>query len=72
MLKNATGKWPRFIGKPEPEIIFLAMEKTGCTPEETIVSGETTPEILEASAQKPEFVFDSVGDISALLQTAVQ
>lgn len=92
MLKNATGKWPKFIGKPEPEMIFLAMEKTGCTPAETIVigdriytdiasglnagvstalvlSGETTPEILQASAQKPEFVFDSVGDIAALLQT---
>ena len=91
MLKNATGKWPKFIGKPEPEMIRLAMEKTGFSPEETIVigdriytdiasglnagvstalvlSGETTREVLDASERKPEFVFDSVGDIAALLQ----
>lgn len=91
MLKNATGKWPRFIGKPEPEMIFLAMEKAGVAPDETIVigdriytdiasglnagvstalvlSGETTPEVLAASAQKPQYVFDSVGDILNLFE----
>jgi len=91
MLRNATGKWPKFIGKPEPEMIRLAMEKTGCSPAETIVigdriytdiasglnagvstalvlSGEATPAMLAASEQKPEFVFDSVGDIARLLQ----
>ena len=93
MLKNATGKWPKFIGKPEPEMIFCAMEKAGCTPEETVVvgdriytdiasglnagvstalvlSGETTREMLEASPQKPEFVFDSVGDLAAQLESS--
>ena len=40
MLKNATGKWPKFIGKPEPEMVWLAMEKTGAAKEETIVIGD--------------------------------
>ena len=40
MLKNATGKWPKFIGKPEPEMVYLAMEKTGFKPEETVVIGD--------------------------------
>lgn len=40
MLKNATGKWPKFIGKPEPEMVYLAMEKAGCSKEETVVIGD--------------------------------
>lgn len=39
-LKNATGKYPRFIGKPEPEMVKYAMQKWGCTPEETVVVGD--------------------------------
>ena len=90
MLCNATGRMPRFIGKPEPEMIYLAMRKTGFKPEETVVigdriytdiasglhagvstalvlSGETTPEILEASEEKPEFVFQNIREICSQL-----
>ena len=40
MLKNATGKWPRFIGKPQPEMAYLAMEKAGFSKEETVLIGD--------------------------------
>ena len=40
MIKNATGKWPRFIGKPQPEMAYLAMEKTGFSKEETVLIGD--------------------------------
>lgn len=40
MLKNATGRWPVFIGKPQPEMIYLAMKKTGFLKEETIIIGD--------------------------------
>ena len=40
MIFNATGRRPRFIGKPEPLMPQLAMEKCGCRPEETIVVGD--------------------------------
>jgi HAD superfamily hydrolase (TIGR01457 family) len=40
ILKTATGRMPRFIGKPQPEMILLAMEKTGFSKEETMVIGD--------------------------------
>lgn len=40
MLTRATGRKPRFIGKPHPEMVYLAMEKCGCAKGETIVVGD--------------------------------
>ena len=40
MLKRATGRMPIFIGKPQPEMILLAMEKHGYTKEETVMMGD--------------------------------
>lgn len=40
MLTRATGRRPTVIGKPQPEMVFLSMERTGRTPEETLVVGD--------------------------------
>ena len=40
ILKTATGREPYFIGKPRPEMVYLAMQKTGCTPEQTVIVGD--------------------------------
>ena len=40
MLYNATKRRPIFIGKPEPTMAFLAMEKTGFGKEQTAVIGD--------------------------------
>lgn len=40
MLFNATGRKPRFIGKPEPTMANLAMEKAGFTKEQTALMGD--------------------------------
>lgn len=40
MLFRATGRRPRFIGKPEPDMAFLSMERYGCTKEETVIVGD--------------------------------
>lgn len=40
MLCNATKRMPKFIGKPEPDMAFLAMEKTGYKKEETLIMGD--------------------------------
>ncbi len=40
ILQTATGRLPRFIGKPEPEMAYLAMEKTGFKKNETAVIGD--------------------------------
>ena len=37
---NATGKVPKYIGKPEPTMIQIVMEKFGYTPEQTLVLGD--------------------------------
>lgn len=91
MLYNVSARRPFFIGKPEPLMPQLAMEKAGVSAEETavvgdriytdiksglnagtvtvlVMSGETTKEILEASSDKPEFVFDSAEEILKMLK----
>lgn len=40
MLYNATKKRPTFIGKPQPAMALLAMQKTGFSPNETVVIGD--------------------------------
>ncbi len=40
MLYRATGRRPRFIGKPEPEMAYLSMERWGATKEETVLVGD--------------------------------
>lgn len=40
MLTRATGKTPTVIGKPQPEMVKLAMEQTGFLPEQTLVVGD--------------------------------
>lgn len=40
MLFNATKRMPKFIGKPQPDMVRLAMEKTGYKEEDTVVMGD--------------------------------
>lgn len=40
MLKNATGREPRFIGKPQPEMPLLAIEKAGFDKEQAVIIGD--------------------------------
>lgn len=40
MLWRASGKRPKFIGKPEPEMLYLAMEKLGYSKEQTVMIGD--------------------------------
>lgn len=91
MLKTATGRAPTVIGKPEPLMPRLAMERLGVPPEACavvgdriytdvkcglnagiagilVLSGETTPEILEQSADKPSLVLRDAGEIMAALR----
>lgn len=40
MLYRATGRRPRFIGKPQPEMALLAMERFGFSKEQTVMIGD--------------------------------
>ena len=40
MLKTSAHRTPVVIGKPQPEMAYMAMEKFGCTPEQTCIMGD--------------------------------
>lgn len=40
MLYNATKRRPLFIGKPKPEMVYLAIDKTGYSKDETVIIGD--------------------------------
>ena len=40
MLCNATGRMPLYIGKPQPEMVYMALEKTGFKKDETAIMGD--------------------------------
>lgn len=40
MIRNATGRYPTFIGKPEPTMIRIVMERFGYDPAQTVVVGD--------------------------------
>lgn len=40
MLWRATGKRPKFIGKPQPDMVYLALEKTGYDKKDAVVIGD--------------------------------
>lgn len=40
MLSHSTGKMPYFIGKPRPDMLFIAMEKYGYTKDESVMIGD--------------------------------
>ncbi len=40
ILKTATGREPRFIGKPHPEMLYLALDKAGVTADEALMIGD--------------------------------
>ncbi len=40
ILKTATGKEPRFIGKPHPEMLYLALQKAGVEKDDALMIGD--------------------------------
>ena len=40
MLRRATGRVPRVIGKPQPAMALLALERTGFAPEQALMAGD--------------------------------
>ena len=40
MLHRATGRRPKVIGKPQPEMVYLALQRTGFAPEQAVMVGD--------------------------------
>ncbi|MBE7036727.1 MAG: HAD-IIA family hydrolase [Ruminococcaceae bacterium] len=75
MLYNATKRRPKFIGKPQPEMILLAMEYTGFSKEETIMFGDrlyTDIKSGENAGVDTVFVLSGEGTMETLKETDVK
>lgn len=40
MLEHVCGRLPYFVGKPQPDMVYMALEKYGCRPEEAVLIGD--------------------------------
>jgi HAD superfamily hydrolase (TIGR01457 family) len=91
LLREATNREPKYIGKPSPEMVRMGLAKLGATPRATamvgdrlytdiqmafdagitsilVLSGETTTSDLERCARRPDFVVQSVHELSRMLR----
>lgn len=50
MFRTATGRIPLIIGKPQPQMIYMAMKRFGVKPEETVVIGDRLHTDIAAGA----------------------
>jgi len=94
MITASTGIRPRYLGKPNWEVIEAIMKETGFAKGEIVfagdrlytdiatgfnfgvstvlvLSGETTPETLSSSKEKPDVVVPFLSDLSAYLDICV-
>lgn len=75
MLFRATGRRPRVIGKPQPAMVKLAMERAGISPEKTIMIGDRLYTDIAAGANAgidTAFVLSGEGTLADLKTSEVK
>ena len=75
MLWRATGRRPVFIGKPQPDMIFAALRKTGTPPEQALLVGDRLyTDIASALAAGIDgaFVLSGEGTLEDIEKTGVK
>ncbi len=75
MLCRATGKRPRFIGKPNPDMIYLALEKTGYRKEDALMLGDRLYTDIASGVNAgidTVFVLSGEGTLDDLAQSEVK
>jgi len=75
MLYTATKKQPKYIGKPQPEMIYMAMNKSGFSKNETVVIGDRlyTDVAAGANAQVDTvFVLSGEGTVDDLKKSYIK
>lgn len=75
MLYRATGRRPRVIGKPQPAMARLAMERAGISPEKTVMVGDRLYTDITAGANAgvdTAFVLSGEGTLADLEASAVK
>ena len=74
MLFRATGKRPRFIGKPQPDMVYMALEKTGYKKEEALLIGDRLYTDIACALNAGidgAFVLSGEGTIADIAETGV-
>lgn len=75
MLFRATGRRPKVLGKPEPEMALLAMDRWGCSKEETLLVGDRIYTDIACGVRAgidTAFVLSGEGTEADLASSAVQ
>lgn len=75
MLYRATGKRPKFIGKPEPDMIYLALERTGYGKDDALMLGDRLYTDIACGVNAgvdSVFVLSGEGTVGDLADSAIQ
>ena len=75
MLFRATGRRPRVIGKPQPAMVLLALERTGFAPEQAVLVGDRLYTDIAAGVNAgidTAFVLSGEGTLDDLEQSGVK
>lgn len=74
MLFRATGRRPRVIGKPQPDMVYMALEKMGCDPKDALLIGDrlyTDIACGNAAGIDTAFVLSGEGTMQDIEETGV-
>ena len=74
MLFRATGKRPKVIGKPQPDMVYMALAKTGTSTEDALLIGDrlyTDIACGNAAGIDTAFVLSGEGTLSDIEETGV-
>ena len=75
MLRRATGRFPRVIGKPQPAMALLALERTGFAPDQALMVGDRLYTDIAAGANAgidTAFVLSGEGTLADLEDSEVK
>ena len=74
MLYRATEKRPRVIGKPQPDMVYMALDKMHCAPKDALLIGDrlyTDIACGNAAGIDTAFVLSGEGNLSDIEETGV-
>lgn len=75
MLYRATGRRPKVIGKPQPDMVYMALEKMGCDPKDALLIGDrlyTDIACGNAAGIDTAFVLSGEGTLDDIEKTGIR
>ena len=75
MLFRATGVRPKVIGKPQPDMVYMALDMMGCDPKDALLIGDrlyTDIACGKAAGIDTAFVLSGEGTVSDIEETGIR